>query len=58
MITAFLEHVPVGSRVGEPEETAFSVAVSCEDRAGWMNGSHIHVNVRLLLARRDTSNVK
>lgn len=50
MISASLEHVPVGSRFGEPEEVAYAVAVLCEDRAGWMNGNHIHVNGGLLLA--------
>jgi NAD(P)-dependent dehydrogenase (short-subunit alcohol dehydrogenase family) len=50
MISASLEHVPVGSRFGEPEEIAYAVAVLCEDRAGWMNGNHIHVNGGLLLA--------
>jgi 3-oxoacyl-[acyl-carrier protein] reductase len=35
---------PSGNRLGEPEETAFAVAMLCEDEASWMNGNHIHVN--------------
>lgn len=49
-ISAALEHIPVESRFGQPEETAYAVGILCEDRAGWMNGNHIHVNGGLLLA--------
>jgi NAD(P)-dependent dehydrogenase (short-subunit alcohol dehydrogenase family) len=35
---------PAGNRLGEPAETAFAVAMLCEDEASWMNGNHIHVN--------------
>jgi NAD(P)-dependent dehydrogenase (short-subunit alcohol dehydrogenase family) len=43
-ITKMMAGTPSGNRLGEPEETAFAVAMLCEDEASWMNGNHIHVN--------------
>jgi NAD(P)-dependent dehydrogenase (short-subunit alcohol dehydrogenase family) len=50
MIEGSLGNIPVAPRFGQPDEVAYAVGILCEERAGWMNGNHIHVNGGLLLA--------
>lgn len=38
------ERVPVASRFAEPEEVAWTVAMLCEEKAGWLNGLYIPVS--------------
>lgn len=38
-----LEKVPVATRMASPEEIAWTVAMLCEDSAGWLNGLWIPV---------------
>lgn len=38
-----------GRRVGEPEEIAWAVAMLCEERARWVNGTHLMVNGGLFI---------
>ena len=44
-----IDMTPVGKRMGEPEEIAYAVAMLCEDRARWINGTHVMVNGGLLI---------
>ncbi|KAH7059047.1 3-oxoacyl-reductase [Macrophomina phaseolina] len=37
------ERVPVAPRLARPEETAWAVAMLCEEGAGWLNGLYIPV---------------
>ncbi|KAL1855552.1 hypothetical protein Plec18170_004273 [Paecilomyces lecythidis] len=37
------EGVPVASRLAQPEEIAWTVAMLCEEKAGWLNGLYIPV---------------
>jgi NAD(P)-dependent dehydrogenase (short-subunit alcohol dehydrogenase family) len=39
-----IDATPAGKRMGKPEEVAYAVAFLCEERSGWVNGSHIFVN--------------
>lgn len=39
-----IDRIPMAARMGEPEEIAYAVACLAEDRAGWINGVHLHVN--------------
>ena len=36
-----IEATPVGARMAETEEIAYAVAVLCEERARWINGTHL-----------------
>ncbi|GME45918.1 putative short chain protein [Neofusicoccum parvum] len=38
------ERVPVAARFAEPEEIAWTVAMLCEEKAGWLNGLYIPVS--------------
>jgi NAD(P)-dependent dehydrogenase (short-subunit alcohol dehydrogenase family) len=44
LISGTIERIPVAPRLGEPAEIAYAVAMLCEERAGWINGQHIHVS--------------
>ncbi|KAJ9627605.1 hypothetical protein H2203_002817 [Taxawa tesnikishii (nom. ined.)] len=37
------DRVPVASRMAEPEEIAWTVAMLCEEKAGWLNGLYVPV---------------
>ncbi|KXL45388.1 hypothetical protein M433DRAFT_154470 [Acidomyces richmondensis BFW] len=39
-----IENTPCGKRMGEPSEIAYAVACLCEDRASWINGTHMVVS--------------
>ncbi|KAK4539203.1 hypothetical protein LTR36_001161, partial [Oleoguttula mirabilis] len=39
-----IDATPCGSRMGEPTEIAYAVAMLCEERASWVCGSHIVVS--------------
>jgi NAD(P)-dependent dehydrogenase (short-subunit alcohol dehydrogenase family) len=41
ILQPIIDHTPVASRMGEPEEIAFAVAFLCEEKARWVNGAHI-----------------
>ncbi|KAF2500881.1 short chain type dehydrogenase [Lophium mytilinum] len=49
LLQPILNQTPVGSRMAEPEEIAYAVAILCEDRASWINGVHLHANGGLLI---------
>ncbi|KIX09362.1 uncharacterized protein Z518_00441 [Rhinocladiella mackenziei CBS 650.93] len=38
-----IENTPVASRLAKPEEIAWTVAMLCEEEAGWLNGTYIPV---------------
>ncbi|KIX03992.1 uncharacterized protein Z518_07545 [Rhinocladiella mackenziei CBS 650.93] len=37
LLAAGLDKIPVASRMAQPEETAWAVAMLCEEEAGWLN---------------------
>jgi NAD(P)-dependent dehydrogenase (short-subunit alcohol dehydrogenase family) len=39
-----IDATPCAPRLGEVEEVAFAVAFLCEERARWVNGTHLSVN--------------
>ncbi|KAJ5688737.1 hypothetical protein N7462_003129 [Penicillium macrosclerotiorum] len=36
-----IDQTPVGPRMGQPDEIAYAVAFLCEERARWVNGTHL-----------------
>lgn len=44
-----IDKIPVGNRLGTPEEIAFAVAFLCEPRASWVNGEHLIVDGGLFI---------
>ncbi|KAJ6094748.1 hypothetical protein N7467_002261 [Penicillium canescens] len=41
ILQPIIDQTPVGPRMAAPEEIAFAVGFLCEERARWINGSHI-----------------
>lgn len=39
-----IDATPCAPRLGEVDEIAFAVGFLCEERARWINGTHLHVN--------------
>jgi NAD(P)-dependent dehydrogenase (short-subunit alcohol dehydrogenase family) len=44
VVKQMLEQIPCGGRLVEPDEIAYAVGVLCEEKAGFINGIHLHVN--------------
>ena len=42
-LVPILQQTPVGERMAEPEEIAWSIAMLCENKASWINGSYLVV---------------
>lgn len=36
-----IDQTPVGPRMAETEEIAYAVAMLCEEKARWINGTHV-----------------
>ncbi len=47
--TKLVEMIPAG-RLGTPEDVAFAVALLCDERAGYVTGTTLHVNGGMYLA--------
>jgi NAD(P)-dependent dehydrogenase (short-subunit alcohol dehydrogenase family) len=41
MLQPVIDQTPVGARMAETSEIAYAVAVLCEERARWINGTHL-----------------
>ncbi|KAJ6096463.1 hypothetical protein N7486_007209 [Penicillium sp. IBT 16267x] len=41
ILQPIIDQTPVGPRMGQPDEIAYAVAFLCEERARWINGTHI-----------------
>ncbi|KAL3472368.1 short chain type dehydrogenase [Aspergillus californicus] len=41
ILQPIIDQTPVGPRMAAPEEIAYAVGFLCEDRARWINGTHI-----------------
>ena len=41
ILQPIIDQTPVGARMADPSEIAFAVAFLCEERARWINGTHI-----------------
>jgi NAD(P)-dependent dehydrogenase (short-subunit alcohol dehydrogenase family) len=36
-----IDQTPVGARMAQASEIAYAVAILCEERARWINGTHL-----------------
>ena len=43
MLEQHFHRIPVASRMAEPEEIAWTLAMLCEEKAGWLNGLYVPV---------------
>ncbi|KAJ6008444.1 hypothetical protein N7540_012420 [Penicillium herquei] len=41
ILQPIIDQTPVGPRMGQPDEIAYAVAFLCEERARWINGTHM-----------------
>lgn len=41
ILQPIIDQTPVGGRMADPSEIAFVVGFLCEERARWVNGTHI-----------------
>jgi NAD(P)-dependent dehydrogenase (short-subunit alcohol dehydrogenase family) len=48
-VQVMLSNTPCAKRLVEPEEIGYAVAMLCADKAGFMNGVHLHVNGGLFI---------